>query len=1288
MHAEHTPKRVVYLAIALLLFLVPAGKAATVDFAGRTWKVSDRYGAPGPNWFSNACVWVDGNGWLHLQVKKFGTTWHSAEVQTTNTLGYGEYRWYVGSRVDDMDTNVVAGLFTYEYLPGDENEVDIEFTKAFTDDPATNLHYTIQPYYAAGHQYQKAMSLTNVDTTHRFIWNPGYIRWESWYGHSASPPDTNNLLGSWTYTSNDVPVHSNEHCYINLWMFLGELPVETASNKLEMIIKDFVFTPSTNTLLYDEFSDTSMSNIWATFGETTGGRLAETNDTLRVNPVNEDWTALGYRTTNQLSWADNGLQYVFSACLKTVDVSTASTNGPIDLYSLQTFFNSLSAGIYDSYWCSNAVSFKGGYDSANDSLRLELYTKTGWPQNWGNLRFSGTITNISAYANTNGLELQFVLESTNYQVRAYYLTNAVAIATNSGTGVGPHNLGSALYSGYYAVGAQNERDGRGVLYWNRTRVFTDTGSYTTAPPPAVTNPPNVVAVGTNTTTWRYPLDTKYKKSRLQVLYLADQMVQSGNITQMDIYVAGKPRIPLSNFTVRLKHTSVTVQSNRWADAAGWTTGFQATVTINSEGWYPIPLSSPFAYDGASNLLVDFSINNTRTKYPHAYARYSATAVNQCLARSNGSGDPLTWTGTDPAGPDEEVLTNAVINARFYFEGAPAPEPFGLRDEFNDNAKDTQWDYLAYSGGAIIEETNGYLRVRGNSGTNWDTSGYITAAPVSWNDAGAWYVFSAVLRTAVVEYARSGEDVRAVLGFSSEKDNAWFVTNSMMLHARYDADSNSLNLVFFTKTSAPLGDGIERFNGTISNASWYFGSTTGIAFRILLGNHQYALRFCDGLGLPIPVQTNSGACSGNHNLGSALYSAYALVAIQNVVSNHGSVCWDWTTLATSTVPSIALFWAGQTSTNGEGLITISNAFYDAEGDYGRIRVEASTNGGASWFGPWIGSVSGTYAASVAASQGSFQVLRVATTNGSGPATNRLAITWDTKHPGNAVNLSGLVCTNIRVRLMPDDHNLQGTTVTGAVFSVDNAAPSAGGASVSVEGGAAYTLDSTLNSTWSGFTDSGSSIAGYYLSLTNNGGTASGNWTNASPGRIAGAPDATNTVYVWGRDACGNIGTAVSDSILLLSPGGDWDSDGLTNGAEGSYSCSPLDPDSEDDGMPDGWEVQYGLNPTNGMDAGGQDDSDRYSNLDEYYWGTDPKSGSSLLQFDGHHSGGPTNAVLNWNSITGRLYSLYLAAGGYSNGMPWSPMAAFSNVAGAQGTMIYTDQNVGAAGRYYKLRIRLP
>ncbi|MDI6785879.1 MAG: hypothetical protein QMD92_04125, partial [bacterium] len=102
-----------------------------------------------------------------------------------------------------------------------------------------------------------------------------------------------------------------------------------------------------------------------------------------------------------------------------------------------------------------------------------------------------------------------------------------------------------------------------------------------------------------------------------------------------------------------------------------------------------------------------------------------------------------------------------------------------------------------------------------------------------------------------------------------------------------------------------------------------------------------------------------------------------------------------------------------------------------------------------------------------------------------------------------------------------------------FSVvlDTVSPSPSGASVSINGGAAYSKEKTLTITWSGFTDATSGITGYYYSFTNNQGTTNGTYTTTTTGTLTNAPEGTVTVYVWAKDAAGNIGNSANDSIIV-------------------------------------------------------------------------------------------------------------------------------------------------------------
>ncbi|NND54027.1 MAG: hypothetical protein HKN56_03525 [Gammaproteobacteria bacterium] len=78
--------------------------------------------------------------------------------------------------------------------------------------------------------------------------------------------------------------------------------------------------------------------------------------------------------------------------------------------------------------------------------------------------------------------------------------------------------------------------------------------------------------------------------------------------------------------------------------------------------------------------------------------------------------------------------------------------------------------------------------------------------------------------------------------------------------------------------------------------------------------------------------------------------------------------------------------------------------------------------------------------------------------------------------------------------------------------------------------------------------------------------------------------------------------------------DSDADGVTDGDEVNlYGSDPLDTDSDDDQMPDGYEVSNGLNPANADDADADLDLDGVSNYGEFVLGTDPADPESTPPF---------------------------------------------------------------------------
>ena len=123
----------------------------TITFSGYDWNVKscETLAGPGPNYFSDReeDVWVDEDGQLHLKITKRNGRWYCTEVFTEASLGYGKYIFYVASRVDQLDKNIVLGLFTWDDTAPEHNcrEIDIEFAK-WGKETNDNAQYVVQPW--------------------------------------------------------------------------------------------------------------------------------------------------------------------------------------------------------------------------------------------------------------------------------------------------------------------------------------------------------------------------------------------------------------------------------------------------------------------------------------------------------------------------------------------------------------------------------------------------------------------------------------------------------------------------------------------------------------------------------------------------------------------------------------------------------------------------------------------------------------------------------------------------------------------------------------------------------------------------------------------------------------------------------------------------------------------------------------------------------------------------------------------------------------------------------------
>lgn len=232
---------------------VHAGARRTVEghdrqllFSGRTWTVrsSDEPERPGPNLWSDSAeaAHVDVDQQLVLSITEADGDYLSAEVNLTESLGYGTYLWAMESPPRHPNHYAVTGLFVRDDEVERENrEFDVEFAR-WGDPDGPDAQFAVAPWEHPGNGEKFSVGPLYEPTLHAVRWTPGLLEFSSSVGHGW-PPAPEDVLHTWTYDGPDVPIPETELVRINLWMFrFFELPAG-AGDDIELVVSDFSFEP-------------------------------------------------------------------------------------------------------------------------------------------------------------------------------------------------------------------------------------------------------------------------------------------------------------------------------------------------------------------------------------------------------------------------------------------------------------------------------------------------------------------------------------------------------------------------------------------------------------------------------------------------------------------------------------------------------------------------------------------------------------------------------------------------------------------------------------------------------------------------------------------------------------------------------------------------------------------------------------------------------------------------------------------------------------------------------------
>ena len=224
-----------------------------VSFGGMTWRIKSPPTPvyPGPQFYTQNNVSIDGLGQLHLRLAQCSSSWCAAEIYSDDAVGYGTYTFSINSQLNNLDPKVTLGLFVWDGQAAEQanREWDIEFGRWGNANATANAQYVIQPYNVAGNLNSFLMSPAS-SSTHTVTWLPNQISFISTAGTNGGP-----AIYQWNYPgqTSQIPSPGDAHIHINLYVAVGQAPAQPVAR--EIVLSKFQYHPLGSQIAFSRNGD-------------------------------------------------------------------------------------------------------------------------------------------------------------------------------------------------------------------------------------------------------------------------------------------------------------------------------------------------------------------------------------------------------------------------------------------------------------------------------------------------------------------------------------------------------------------------------------------------------------------------------------------------------------------------------------------------------------------------------------------------------------------------------------------------------------------------------------------------------------------------------------------------------------------------------------------------------------------------------------------------------------------------------------------------------------------------
>ena len=202
--------------------------------------------------------------------------------------------------------------------------------------------------------------------------------------------------------------------------------------------------------------------------------------------------------------------------------------------------------------------------------------------------------------------------------------------------------------------------------WQYNMVNTGTTSLTSA------------TIGNGSAADNIPFGTSSPVSHVQYLWKASEIsaagMAAGNITGLQFYLQTLGGA-MHNLTIRMKHTPLdSLTQNTYSDTV-LTTVYTHNTQFSSTGWNSLQFTTPFNWNGTSNLIIDITYDNTASAQDNEVA---STVTSFPASLYNAGSDRVAsfhQTGFVNVPLNNKLVSiDSFVTVTFWCYGSPALQP--------------------------------------------------------------------------------------------------------------------------------------------------------------------------------------------------------------------------------------------------------------------------------------------------------------------------------------------------------------------------------------------------------------------------------------------------------------------------------------------------------------------------------------------------------------------------------------------------------------------------------------